>query len=351
MTCSEDDDMWGMNLVEPSLVGGPLEALFRLPVSQMSAFEPSALFGRLELDMLRRHRVSSLVDDGWFAPELRSDFRAQRRSAAIVHMALENDLHLVGQTLTSANVEFRVLKGLATGALDYPSSTLRQTGDIDLLVRPDQIEDAEKLLIESGARRLAGDKRSNPSVLKGVTLRSARGAEIDLHTRLTRHSEQDIDSLMARPADMSSGWLAMPTELRLIHAAGHLMWSPFGHRRLSGLIDVGLIRDKNPDLRQVLRLADDLNLAAFVGAGLRVESNIRGRAGNELSHWPAPGALEQRAFLDPKRRVLFEHVLGLRNAPGISGRLSYLREFAVPSPAHLEASGNRRAYFARLFRG
>ncbi len=52
--------------------------------------------------------------------------------------------------LDDAGIDLRLLKGPALAALDYPDVQQRPTGDLDLLVRAEQIDRAVEVLVAAG---------------------------------------------------------------------------------------------------------------------------------------------------------------------------------------------------------
>ena len=80
-----------------------------------------------------------------------------RWSSPAARMWHEPRLVEIADVLDGAGIAFRVLKGPALAALDYPDVQRRPTGDIDLLVQADQIDPASGILVDLGGRRLDPD--------------------------------------------------------------------------------------------------------------------------------------------------------------------------------------------------
>lgn len=339
-----------LRLIDPALVGTQLEDLLRRPLAETSSHEPAAPFGSFEVDAAREHRILPLIADHWLRPELRDGFRAERRHIAVVQLRIESELRSVAGVLAQEGIDFRVLKGLATAALDYPSRSMRQTGDVDLLVRPERLNDATRVLLDRGCRphRLANGV--DPLLLKGTTLVAPSGVEIDLHVRLNRYSRAAGDALWQRPSRIDEHLLALPDDMRLAHAAGHLMWTPFGRRRLSSLIDIGALRDRGASRHDALSQAEHIGMKGLVGVGMEIEARLRCRP-HERVDWPRRSGLESRAFLSSRRALALEHLLALRSLPGHAARGRYVAQFANPSNEHLALRGGRVKHFSRLLPG
>lgn len=284
---------------------------------------------------LAYHRVASLV-----LPE-------SRRIAAMVRLKLLAELANVHALFRPAGIETRVLKGLATAALDYPTGLVRHTGDVDLLVRPEAVGEATDMLLADGYTRLPLPVLGR-LFDKGVTLLSPGGVQVDLHTRLNRYVEASPDLLFSNPNQLpDSLGFAFPVELRLVHAASHLLLTPPGLRRLSGFVDMSVILDRQtPNLGETLRLARRLNVEAVTGAALKLEAVVSGRTAS-FDGWQAPSFLERAAFVRHERNLAAEHTYAVAQLSG-TDRMRYLVAW-TPSPSFLRERGGAVHYFGKLF--
>lgn len=197
---------------------------------------------------------------------------------------------------------------------------MRQSGDVDLLVRRSDVGRAVDVLVRSGFHPLFDDKAD----AKAVTLHGRRGVEIDLHVRLARDHRwvQPLWDLEPVLFGSSPGRLALPAEARLVHAAGHLWWTPIGMRQLSGLIDLFML-SRRSNLDKALSLASSLDLAEACWFGMSVMSRLGW--GNTPS-WPRPGRLERFAYGSSRRRPNAERLLTLMRAPDRETVLEILQE-------------------------
>ncbi|HAS11801.1 MAG TPA: hypothetical protein DCS55_14995, partial [Acidimicrobiaceae bacterium] len=100
---------------------------------------------------------------------------------AITALRLERMLVEVGQLLEEGGVEFVVLKGLATRHLDHLETWHRQSSDVDLLVRREQLPIAGTILRDAG---YTAPDEAHVLMDKGESWRSPLGDGVDLHTRL-----------------------------------------------------------------------------------------------------------------------------------------------------------------------
>ncbi len=337
--------------IDPRVVGGPIEDILRASIAHHDDDTVKRLFGERDLILAGEHRILPIVREAWVEPFLREDLRREQREIAVFQMSLESELRSIIRLLDGAGIEFRVLKGVATGALDYPSPTMRHTSDIDLLVRPQDFESVGRLLEERGTREAMVAQDLDLDLGKGRMFLTSAGLEVDLHTRLNRYVSQDIELLMQSPELMSNGGAAMPKPLRLIHAAGHLIWTPFGFRRLSGLIDVGTILDAGVDPKRTASLASKLGVAGLVNFAVSLDGSLRSRNNPLALALPQASRLERVAFLRERRSIAAEHLLALQRVPTLRGKARYLHQFALPGGEVLEAAGGLRAYYCRFTMG
>jgi hypothetical protein len=139
-----------------------------------------------------RHRTDGLLVAAIAAGDLPADASQLAEAAALeltmtrTRMVYEPRLVEVVAQLAAWGIETRVLKGCALAHLDYPDPQMRPTGDIDLLVRGDQIDDLVDRLAADGAVRLDPDPVVGYAGLvgKGATMLLAGGGELDLHRLL-----------------------------------------------------------------------------------------------------------------------------------------------------------------------
>ena len=112
---------------------------------------PPVVFTVDELEHARalaeQHRVTNLA--GKLLPDL-SDNPVLTMAGA---MTIERDLLETVDLLRRSGVPTIALKGNATAYLDHADPANRQVGDIDLLIRPDQLEEAMQILDRASYRR------------------------------------------------------------------------------------------------------------------------------------------------------------------------------------------------------
>jgi len=281
---------------------------------------------------LSDHRLWSLIAMEAVGSSLRPELRNRQLAVTASLLRIRSTAAEVLALLGAEGIESRVLKGLATAELDYPDPLRRHTGDVDLAVRPEQLDPAVRVLRSQGYRD--HHEPFSPHLRYGWTLRSPSDVEIDLHTRLSRRSPLG-DHLFRGPGEPlpGLGGHALAAPHRLVHAAGHFMIAPPGSRRLSGLLDVTrLHHHPDLDLEEARRFAGLLGIESLVGAGLRMEAMLSGRPNviDHLDTWRQPDWLERKTRLVPERRLLLDHLGRYREVPP-GQRLKYLPAWLVPS--------------------
>ncbi|WP_083914079.1 nucleotidyltransferase family protein [Ilumatobacter nonamiensis] len=272
----------------------------------------------------------------------------------VVHgLQLESMLVDVGARFNDAGVEFRVLKGTATGHLDHVQPGLRQSADVDLLVRGDSgFRQASQILADSG---FVGADLDIRLMDKGETWRLNDHYSIDLHRRLHTVGRPIPEDYWDKWESFTIGgheFRAFDRGGRMAHAASHLAISYPNHRIMSSLLDLLLIaraadnleRRTATELLQATNVADVVRRiterAAVLCGADRVVVGVRGRH-------PLDFAL-RRAYDRPD---LDKFDLKLAKTLGMPprDRLRVLRNWASPSDEFL-ARGGYSSRWDRLWR-
>lgn len=274
-------------------------------------------------------RVFTLIPAKW---SIATSFNAEEvQELAVLSLQLELVLRQVTEEFAKNGIPSIVLKGLATGRLDYSDSLLRHTGDIDLLIKVDDFAHAQDIL-ESGGYAMGLPIQFDSEFSKGNTWINADGIEVDLHTRLSLHSHQGTSNLFDT-AEPFGGFCsyALPREARLVHAASHLYLTAPRHRRLSGTLDISVIRERGVDLRKVQILARELGLEAATCGGLQVEALLFGRPPSDLADWEKPSKLLRLAYGRPDRKAWAEELHRLSTVGSWRLRTRYLYQKVFPN--------------------
>ncbi len=179
--------------------------------------------------------------------------------------------------LTAAGVDHRVLKGVATARLDFPTPELRVFADADILVERQRLGEALHVLDAAGLRRVDAPVRGwwEQRFGRAVELRGAHDGELDLHLSLgsgffaTRCDEQTMWS--APPDTFTIGGVEMRAlggPYRLLHACLHAELGRNSGWR--GVRDVAqMILGADVDLRTTVQIATESDADGVVAAAIR----------------------------------------------------------------------------------
>lgn len=245
-----------------SLVRATLDAVLDQPGEPLNITD--AVWAQL-WPVVLHHRVEGFVNQAVAAgpvvvSEVAADQLRQRgRRIAMSQLALRAAAEKLGKQLGANGIEVRIVKGLATSALDWNRSAARRTSDVDVLIKPDQFDHACRLILETGARELKPGLPAHLIVER--TFRTDEGIALDIHHRLFRFGTDTGNGLFDRADQLPNSSLrALSPEGRLVHAAGHLLLSPPGHRQMSSLFDVAVLA-RTTDVSDALSLAERFGVA------------------------------------------------------------------------------------------
>lgn len=261
----------------------------------------------------------------------------------------EHDLLDVGATLIDAGIEFAVLKGAATAHLDYADPSLRQFGDVDLLVDPEVFPQACVVLEAHGWGQAYVLPRHHERFTHAITFRQGRRVEVDLHQRIAHRAL----GLLMPPSELLAASVAyeiagrtlraLCPSHRLIHAAVHTGASRGAYRRLSSLADVLVLAEANTaSASDVLAQADRWRIRPLVGS--TIEAAYATACLPLPDAWRSAGSepgrqrnrLVDRAYLGPHRRPVAEELAYLQLMSGWRDRRRYLRGYLATDPDYAE---------------
>jgi hypothetical protein len=165
-------------------------------------------------------------------------------------LRLEERLCDVAETLAAGGIgDLRVVKGPAICHLDEDDPSARTFGDLDLLVRGEDLDRAVAVLGEAGAVRPYAERRAgfDGRFAKSVTLTYPDGIEIDLHRTIcdgVHAIRLPVDRLWQSPVRFELagvGFAAMDPTARVLHAAYHAVLgspvpAPMSRRDLVGYL-------------------------------------------------------------------------------------------------------------------
>jgi hypothetical protein len=265
----------------------------------------------------------------------RAELMQQLRAAIVFRMLAERVALRVVGGLEQHGIEARVLKGLATGAAVHRDPMMRQVGDVDLLVRPEQFVEAARVVATLG-----GDESPYPlpgpvfmSTVKARTF-AMDGLEVDLHQRIEAlHKGSSLPPALGfdepRTIALGDGKVSTPSlEVLFLHACLHLC-AP--STRLSSMADlIRLARHPDLSLDGVIAAAGASRAGAYVAWALR-------RAQHFAPDEPALAAVLNACRPGPVRRLFVRELVQHRGwAYGLDAlrgprRLAATRELLLPS--------------------
>ena len=258
--------------------------------------------------------------------------------AAMREALLLEDMLLEGvAVLATAGIEPLVLKGSAFAHVVHPDPAQRCFGDIDLLVRSEEIDAAVDALIAAGGRRPAPELAPgfDRRFAKAVTLRWHGGTEMDLHRTLAAGPYGflvDLTELFAVPAHFRLAGRQLRTlepDHQLLHAALHLSLGDVDVR-LGHVRDLALLcRHPSVDAERVLAGAGRWGIEAPVADGLRHVGRL-GLPATRLEDWAAgftPGRRDRVRMSAYRRRRGRYRRQALASLPvlGRTERVAFLR--------------------------
>jgi hypothetical protein len=295
-------------------------------------------------------------------PIQRGEAWLAHREAMATAVRLEQLLVRTSDLFAGAAIEYRVLKGASVAHLDYPDPALRSFGDIDVLVRPEQIDDAARVLANAGHARKFAEPRPgfDRRFGKGPCFVSPAGYEVDLHRTLAMGpygATIRVDDLWTRSEAIvlaDRRILVLGQEERFVHACVHAaLGAPVP--RLSTLRDIAEMLGRPLDIDRVRTLTERWRAEAVVARALSLAADVLGLAPSDgLLAWAGtyrPTARERRdlaLYTDYEQTYAAKAFGALRAVPGLRAKLAYARALALPDRNYFE--GRHPGPFRRIAR-
>jgi len=335
-------ELWCSNYPDFKLCGEPRNALFKLP-SNILTYIGSLLSNEIsvapEATADQWHDFFALLKPHWIAPlfywrigslpqeylppgavnhQLKRTFHESR----VRSLRLERQLEKILAAFETEGIRALVLRGLALGLSVYPDPALRPGSDLDLLVLPEQIMKARKILENLGYECLGKRfevtrdffreeeyvHKKNPRDNLPVDL---HWVHWELHPFFKRCNESRVQDLFRRACMVETCGLTFeilhPVDA-LIHAAIHLALIHRGDVRLIWIYDIDLLARglREPEDWEVLpersvtwgaRLAVENCLKmAQIWTGLQLPNGFR-----NFNSWPQPTADERMTWSHTSR--------------------------------------------------
>lgn len=306
----------------------------------------------------RRHRLVGVLAAVVAADDIETrddevDAVARELTDAMAEALMLEDVMLDAiAVLDRHGVDYRVLKGSALAHTVHPDPSHRSWGDVDLLVRSSQIDQAVNVLTGAGGQRpvppLSHD--FDRRFAKSVTLHWRRRTELDLHRTLAPGPfgvRIELEDLWGEPSLFDLGGAALKTlstELHLLNGAYHVALGDT-EPRYGNLRDIVLMLDSEVDMGVVIDTAKRWRGEAVVAEAARLMAEI-GRSVGEMGDWVVGTdvSARDRRNLDTYRRRRFRfrrQALAVLLELPWRDRLAYTRAVALPARSNLAARGRR----------
>jgi hypothetical protein len=194
----------------------------------------------------------------------------RHRAVMAFEVTIDSIVRELAERFAHERLEWRVLKGVATSRLLYAPSQIRQTGDVDVLVRDNDFERAIAIINDLGATVAVGDVpgRRYAAAAPARAFLHPRGAEIDVHRRiaaLKRRFTLSESFLFAEPTPIRVAGAEIDTlspNALFLHACLHLADS---NTALSTMADlVRMVHHEAFDTEAALAAARRQRVAGFV---------------------------------------------------------------------------------------
>ncbi|MGH8893336.1 MAG: nucleotidyltransferase family protein [Actinomycetes bacterium] len=283
---------------------------------------------------------------------------SQREQAQNLHiralgsaLMLERLLLEVVDSLEQAGVPARVLKGSAVAHLDYPDTSLRTFGDIDVLVPSEGFDTAVAALVAAGHRRRFPQPRPgfDRRYSKGTSFRSADGFEIDLHRTFTmgpfglrlslsrlweRHAEFELAGRTLR---------ALAAEERFLHACYHAVLGDVQPRLVPLRDTAQILLTRTLDTDRIWQLMSESGGEAVVARAVRLAwSEFELADVVKLSAWAdayrdSPRASADFAVYGGESTYAAKSAAALRALPSLADKAQFLRALIAPDRDYVTA--------------
>ncbi len=250
-----------------------------------------------------------------------------------------------------AGIPVLLVKGPALGRTIYPDLAMRQSTDIDLLIRPDDFLHCEKVMGTLGYSSTALTYHiSRYAFHHQAFLPEKIGVMVEIHWMADfgfgYFPENWLDNSLKRKIHVQSKDLIFDT----LHPEDHLQFLVFhnvilhNHRRLDWIVDISrLIRDFtiNDDWKSLERSSVTHHTRIPVEIALKEailwSGNTLPSKFSDFSTWPSPSEWEERmwkyaAIQETSFLAVFH--LRLKRLPGFVEKLKYCGRFILP-PSHL----------------
>jgi hypothetical protein len=247
------------------------------------------------LNLLDRHYVLPLV---WHSLQTCDDLPIPKPIRRSLHRQAEKhvqdaliqaaELLRLVQRFERAGILVMPLKGPVLAMQAYGTLALRHVGDLDLLINPASVEDADRILVDAGYIRTApgftlspGQTRAFMKIRKDFSyIHGTRAVHVELHWRWCQNAylfPLSFEELYASRVFVKIGSaciVAMPREALLLYLCAH--GAHTGWFRLKWLCDLPALIDDGVglDMATLMRQARDLGVSRMLSQGLLLAHHV-----------------------------------------------------------------------------
>jgi len=176
--------------------------------------------------------------------------KKSRTQQAVRALSQVAELARIGSLFNEAGIAVVPLKGVALSQELYGDPCIRSADDLDILVRPEDVENAEELLLHAGYHHLLGRHqtgiRQKRHMIKSFHhhgyVNDARGVHIELHWKSFLWTKEQAAALWSNGTQstwLTSGLMKLSREENILFLADH--GSRHGWSTLKWLSDVAML--------------------------------------------------------------------------------------------------------------
>lgn len=193
-----------------------------------------------------------LGKNGWVnVPiEIKEILKSCRAQQAVRALGQTAELARVGKLFSKEGISLIPLKGVALSQELYGDPCIRSSVDLDILIHPEHLEKAEKILLDAGYQNdlllhdmsEAQKRYITNSLPHHQYLNCEKNIHIELHWRSFLWSKEQVDALWDAgnsSAWLNAGFMQLSTEENILFLADH--GARHGWRSLKWLSDIAML--------------------------------------------------------------------------------------------------------------
>jgi hypothetical protein len=160
---------------------------------------------------LARHGGSSIPEEPW------KSIQARARKGSMLGLLHAAELVRLTQVFRKAGIDLLPMKGMTLSLRLYGEPAVRSLRDLDLLVRPGELDRADRLLVEQGYHRTFPGfeptermKTAIQSLCRHYTyVHAGRNIDLELHWGFSAWSQEQLEHLWIHSRDVELGGTVM----------------------------------------------------------------------------------------------------------------------------------------------